>query len=111
MSAVATDYREAIAHLPAGAALRVDDVSWEDYENLLDDLGESYSVRIFYDRGRMEIVPPLTYEHDKPKGIIFTLIGLLPAWITGRNPRLTSIETILRTLPKERRRTGSFCAW
>ena len=73
MSVATTDYLAAIAHLPAGAVLRIDDVSWGDYENLLADLGESYSVRIFYDQGRMEIMAPAS-THEKPKGIIHRLI-------------------------------------
>jgi Uma2 family endonuclease len=73
MSVATTDYLAAIAHLPAGAVLRIDDVSWEEYENLLADLGECYAVRIFYDRGRMEIMAPAS-AHEKPKGIIHRLV-------------------------------------
>ena len=76
MSATATDYVSAIAHLPAGAVLRVDDVPWEEYENLLADLGEGYAVRIFYDRGRMEIMAPAS-AHEKPKSIVHTLVTAL----------------------------------
>lgn len=76
MSVATTDYLAAIAHLPAGAVLRIDDVSWGDYEHLLADLGESYSVRIFYDQGRMEIMAPAS-THEKPKSVIHTLISVL----------------------------------
>ena len=76
MPVVATDYVDAIAHLPIGAVLRADGVSWEEYESLLADLGDSYSARIFYDSGRMEIMAP-TYLHDKSSSIIFVLIGAL----------------------------------
>ena len=40
MSAITTDYVAAISHLPAGAALRVDNVAWDEYERLLADLGD-----------------------------------------------------------------------
>jgi len=73
MSVATTDYLAAIAHLPAGAVLRFDNVPWDDYENLLVDLGESYSVRIFYDQGRMEIMAPAS-AHEKPKNIIHHLV-------------------------------------
>ena len=76
MSVATTDYLAAIAHLPAGAALRMDDVTWEEYEQLLADLGDGYAVRIFYDQGRMEIVAP-TSIHERPKGIINTLLYVL----------------------------------
>ncbi|MGA9772108.1 MAG: Uma2 family endonuclease [Blastocatellia bacterium] len=73
MSVATTDYLAAIAHLPAGAALRIDEVTWEEYEQLLADLGEAYAVRIFYDQGRMEIVAPNSI-HEKPKSIIHRLV-------------------------------------
>jgi len=76
MSVTPTDYLAAIAHLPAGAVLCIDDVPWEEYENLLADLGESYAVRIFYDRGRMEIMAPGS-AHERPKSAINRLITAL----------------------------------
>jgi Uma2 family endonuclease len=76
MSVTPADYLAAIEHLPAGAVLCIDDVPWEEYENLLADLGESYSVRIFYDRGRMEIMAPGS-AHERPKSIINRLITAL----------------------------------
>ena len=76
MSVAPADYLAAIEHLPAGAVLRFDDVPWEDYENLLADLGEGYAVRIFYDNGRMEVMAPAS-THEKPKSVIHTLITAL----------------------------------
>jgi Uma2 family endonuclease len=76
MPVATTDYLQAIAHLPAGAALRVDDVPWEEYEQLLADLGPAYAVRIFYDQGRMEIMAPAS-THEKPKSILHTLVTVL----------------------------------
>lgn len=73
MSVATTDYLAAIAHLPSGAVLRVDDVSWEEYENLLVDLRENNSVRIFYDQGKMEVMAPAS-AHEKPKSVIHTLV-------------------------------------
>jgi len=73
MSVATTDYLPVITHLPAGAVLRVDEVSWAEYENLLADLGESYSVRIFYDRGRLEVMAPAS-AHERPKSVIHTLV-------------------------------------
>lgn len=71
--ATATDFLEAIEHLPNDTSLRADDVSWDEYEELLADLGESYHVRIFYDRGRMEIMSPASM-HERPKNVINRLI-------------------------------------
>ena len=71
--AVATEYLEAIAHLPKGMTLRTDGVSWDEYEELLHDLGPTYQVRIFYDHGRMEIVSPRPI-HERPVEILHRLI-------------------------------------
>jgi Uma2 family endonuclease len=67
MSVAPADYLAAIEHLPAGAVLRFDDVSWEDYENLLADLGDGYAVRIFYDNGRMEVMAPASTMKTKKR--------------------------------------------
>jgi len=74
--ATASPYLEAIAHLPVGTVLSKDDVSWEEYEQLLEELGPAYSVRIFYYQGRMNIMAP-TRAHEKPTKVVFTLIGVL----------------------------------
>jgi Uma2 family endonuclease len=101
MSVATTDYLAAIAHLPAGAVLRIDDVSWGDYENLLADLGESYSVRIFYDQGRMEIMAPAS-THEKPESVIHTLISAL------RDELDIDVESLgSTTLKKEMRSAGA----
>ena len=76
MSVATNDYLAAINHLPAGAVLRIDDVPWDEYENLLADLGDGYSVRVFYDQGRMEIMAPAS-THEKPKGAINRLVTAL----------------------------------
>lgn len=67
---------EFIGHLPPGATLRMDNVSWDDYENLLANLGESSHMRVFYDQGRVEILSPVSM-HERPKNIINVLISVL----------------------------------
>lgn len=76
MSVAINDYLAAAEHLPAGAVLRVDDVPWAEYENLLADLGERYTVRVFYDHGRMEIMAPAP-THERFKSIIHRLVTAL----------------------------------
>ena len=76
MPVAATDYLDAIAHLPSGAVLRFDDVPWEEYEQLLADLGEGYAVRIFYDDGRMEIMAP-SIPHEGAKNVIHDFVVVL----------------------------------
>ncbi len=71
--AVANSLIEVIDYLRPGAVYRDDHVTWEEYEQLLEDLGPSYSVRIFYDQGRMEIMSPLP-AHEKPVKVLHRLI-------------------------------------
>ncbi len=76
MIAVATDYREAIDHLPEGGTLIFHHVPWEEYEDLLEDLGAGYRARICYDHGRLEIMMPLPI-HERQKEFISRLMHVL----------------------------------
>ena len=49
MSTQTASYIEAIEHLPTGATLRIPHVRWEDYDQLLAELGDDYHVRVSYD--------------------------------------------------------------
>jgi Uma2 family endonuclease len=71
-----TNYSRIISLLPSGSSLRLDDVSWEEYEQLLENLGEEYTARIFYDQGRMEIMAPASI-HEKNKSLIHRLLIVL----------------------------------
>lgn len=64
MSAYTPNYLEAIEHLPDGAMLRLEDISWDEYEQLLEELTEWPGVRVSYDRGRVEIMSP-SFQHEK----------------------------------------------
>ena len=55
---------DAADHLPAGTALVVAQVAWDDYERLLEGLAERPRLRVSYDSGTVEIVSPLP-EHEQ----------------------------------------------
>src|SRR6266702_8590113 len=76
MTTQTANYLDAIAHLPAGGSLILNDVPWEEYEELLSDLGEGYAVRIAYDRGRLEIMSP-TARHEMYKDLLLRLVDSL----------------------------------
>ena len=70
------NYLDTVAHMPAGSLLRMDRVAWQDYEKLLDELGDGYAVRVSYDEGRLEITPPLP-EHENYSDLIQDLTRTL----------------------------------
>lgn len=55
---------EAAEHLPDGATLIVPQVSWDNYERLLEDLDGRSRFRVSYNCGRLEIVTQLP-EHGE----------------------------------------------
>ena len=60
-------------HLPNGATLVIDQITWDDYEYLLEGLGDRPHLRISYDCGKLEIVSPLP-EHGKYERLIEDLV-------------------------------------
>lgn len=76
MTQTATDYLEAIDHLPVGGKLYLEDVSWDEYEELLEELEGKRHVQISYDHGRMEI-KTLSPEHEAPSRLFGHFIQIL----------------------------------
>lgn len=76
MSVIVSSFYEVVTRLPDGAVLRLDEVAWEDYEQLLAELGEGYAERIFYDDGRMEIMAP-AFTHERAKNVVHDLVTTL----------------------------------
>jgi Uma2 family endonuclease len=59
-----------------GQQLLLEDVSWQQFENILTDLGEHRAARVSYSHGYLEIMVPLP-EHEKAKEIIGDTIKIL----------------------------------
>ncbi len=59
-----------------GQQLLLKNVSWQMYENILEELGESRSAKINYSQGLLEIMTPLP-EHKFDKEIIGDLVKAL----------------------------------
>src|SRR5437773_1370127 len=51
MSTRVPDYKEAVDHLPNGGMLVFEDVTWEEYEELLDELELRPGCRVTYNEG------------------------------------------------------------
>jgi Uma2 family endonuclease len=62
--------------VPPGQKVLLQDVSWQEFEQILADLGEHRAARIAYDRGRLEIMTPLP-EHEANKVLVSNLVEAL----------------------------------
>ena len=59
-----------------GHQVLIQDVSWQQFETILEELGERRAARISYSSGVLEIMVPLP-EHEKDKEIIGDLVKIL----------------------------------
>ncbi|NEP01733.1 MAG: Uma2 family endonuclease [Symploca sp. SIO2E9] len=81
-----------------GHQLLLEDVSWQQLENILTELGESRAARLSYSNGRLEIMVPLP-EHEKAKEIIGDMVKIL------LEAQQISFETLGSTTLKNERMT------
>ena len=59
--------------LAPGSHIAIHNLSWQDFERLLEDLGEGRSTRVAYYRGTLEIMSPLAI-HERPHRIIADIV-------------------------------------
>lgn len=62
--------------VPPGQSILIHDLSWQEFENILEELGEHRSARVAYDNGTLEIMTPLP-EHKAAKEMIGDLLKAL----------------------------------
>jgi Uma2 family endonuclease len=62
--------------VPPGQRLLLRDVTWQEFETILDELGDHRGSRLAYDNGTLEMMRPLP-EHEDDKEIIGDLIKAL----------------------------------
>ena len=78
MSTQTVSFREIIEKLPADSSLTLRNVSWEEYEALLESLGEASGLRVSFDEGTLQIMT-LSSEHESYSRLLEKLIALLSA--------------------------------
>src|SRR5437588_8202165 len=76
MIAEAINYAEIISQLPADSFLIRENVSWEEYEDLLEQVGEASGLRISYDDGTLQIMT-VGPKHESYSTFIERLVGHL----------------------------------
>ena len=76
MSTETPGYLDAIKHLPEGGTLHLQDVTWKEYEELVERRDEVSHVRLSFDGGRLEIMSP-SAEHERYARLLEHLIAIL----------------------------------
>jgi Uma2 family endonuclease len=59
--------------LTPGSQISIHNLSWQDFETILTNLGEKRSTRVAYYRGTLEIMSPLVI-HERPHRIIADIV-------------------------------------
>jgi Uma2 family endonuclease len=62
--------------LSPGSVVTIPNVNWQEFEAILQEMGEKRSSRIAYSNGWLEIMVPLP-EHEKPKELISDMVKIL----------------------------------
>lgn len=62
--------------VPPGQRVLLSNVSWQEFEAILEDLGEHRASRVAYDNGTLEIMTPLP-EHETNKELVSDLVKAL----------------------------------
>ena len=62
--------------LKPGSTVSIHNLSWQDFENILAELGESRSIRLTYYQGTLELMSPRAI-HERPHRIIADIVKTL----------------------------------
>lgn len=62
--------------LAPGSTVTIPNISWQEFESILGELGENRSARLAYSKGTLEVMVPLP-EHEKPKELISDIVKTL----------------------------------
>jgi Uma2 family endonuclease len=62
--------------LAPGSVVTIPNISWLEFESILEELGEKRSARVAYSKETLEIMVPLP-EHERPTDLISDIIKIL----------------------------------
>ncbi|MCP9495915.1 MAG: Uma2 family endonuclease [Pyrinomonadaceae bacterium MAG19_C2-C3] len=89
-----------VENLPAGSLVVLPDISWDEYEELLEQIGETRSVRLSYCDGTLQIMVTSS-EHENYAWFIGSLLNALRLRL-----RINMRFFGAPTMRKEKRRKG-----
>ena len=76
MSTQIASYYDMVTQLPEAASVTFHDVSWDEYEELLEQVGEAPGLRISYDNGSLQVMT-ISSEHEKYASFISRLVTVI----------------------------------
>jgi Uma2 family endonuclease len=62
--------------LAPGSVVTIPDVTWDEFEAILQEMGQKRAARVAYSNNTLEIMVPLP-EHEKPNELISDIVKLL----------------------------------
>ena len=74
MSTQIASYYDIVSELPDDASVTFNEVSWDEYEELLEQVGEAPGLRISYDNGSLQVMT-ISSQHEKYASFISSLIA------------------------------------
>ena len=99
--ALTVNYRDLIEGLPPDSTLVMRNVRWEEYEELLEEIGEASGLRSSYDQGTLQIMT-LSPEHEGLVDLIQDMVRLLSMRL-----RIKVLSFGSATMKKRRNERGS----
>ena len=96
-----TNYYAVVSQMPEDTVVIFHGVSWEEYEELLAQVGEAPGLRISYDDGILKVMT-LSAEHEKYTRFIENLVGAIRLRL-----RIEILSFGSATMKKSKRRKGN----
>jgi Uma2 family endonuclease len=101
MSTQIASYYDMVTQLPEAASVTFHDVSWDEYEELLEQVGEAPGLRISYDNGSLQVMT-ISSEHEKYASFINSLTTAIKLRL-----RLDILAFGSATMRKRKRKKGN----
>jgi len=101
MSTQIASYYDMVSQLPENASVTFHDASWDEYEELLEQVGEAPGLRISYDNGSLQVMT-ISSEHEKYASFISSLVTVIQLRL-----RIDILGFGSATMRKRKRRRGN----
>jgi Uma2 family endonuclease len=101
MITATSNYYPVVSQLPENATVIFQGVTWEEYEELLDQVGEASGLRISYNDGTLKVMS-ISVEHETCVRFIEALIGAIRIAL-----RINIRFTGSATMRKRRKKKGN----